>query len=194
LTATAGALRPLRRRHVQTRFSANGGKPRLWFRCTFQLTPDCTGEQTIFCSEDWRTLIPLPRTNALYHELKESHQQYEGVHDYWRDRYKVASDTLANRLKAIGLDWHRLRANVACLVDWLRIAAKAGWLDPKLAPSAQPHEGVRRKKKAGRSATLSIAKTRPPRPLYKPYGPGAVKSGRGEEKPPSRRARGAPPG
>jgi hypothetical protein len=176
----------------QTRFSANNGKPRLWFRCTFELTPDCAGEQTISCSEDWRSLIPLSRTSALYHELKESHRAYEAVHDYWRDRYKVASDTLANRPKAVGLDWHRLRANVACLIDWLRIAAKAGWLGS--ARSAVRHKGVRRQKKASQAAARSVAKTRARLGLYTPYGPGAKKSGRGEETPPSRRQRRAPPG
>jgi hypothetical protein len=69
------------------------------------------------------------RTHApLYHELKESHGTYEGVHDYWRDRYKLAADELAVRPKVVSRDWHRLRANVACLIDWLRIAAKNGWL------------------------------------------------------------------
>ena len=174
----------------QTKFSPNNGKPRLWFRCVFQLTPDCAGEQTIYCSEDWRTLIPLPRTNALYHKLKDSHQAYEGIHDYWRDRYKVASDTLANRPKTVGLDWHRLRANVACLVDWLRIAAKAGWLGS--ARTAQRPKGVRRKNDAGRKASMSVAKTRARLGLYSPYGRGAKKAGSGEETPPSRRPRGAP--
>jgi hypothetical protein len=177
----------------QTRFSTNNGKPRLWFRCTFQLTDECKkGDQTISCSEDWRTLIPLPRTNALYHELKESHKSYEGVHDYWRDRYRVAADNLANRPKAVGLGWHRLRANVACLVDWLRIAAKNGWLGS--TRSAQRHQGTRTKKDAGRKASMSLAKARAHLGLYTPYGPGAKKSGRGEETPPSRRPRGAPPG
>lgn len=177
----------------QTRFSANKGKPRLWFRCVFQLTPECaSSEQTISCGEDWRTLIPLPRTNALYHELKESHQAYEGVHDYWRDRYRVASDTLANRPKAVGLGWHRLRANIACLVDWLRIAAKNGWLGS--TRSAQRHKGTRTKQKAGRKASMSVAKTRARQGLYSPYGPGAKKLGSGEETPPSRRPGGAPPG
>jgi hypothetical protein len=176
----------------QTRFSANDGKPRLWFRCTFQLTPQCAGEQTIYCSEDWRTLVPLPRTGALYHELRGSHQPYEGVHDYWRDRYNVASDNLANRPKAVGIGWHRLRANVACLADWLRIAAKANWLGS--TRSAKRHKGVRRQKKAGHAASMSIAKTRARLGLYSPYGPGAKKTGRGEETPPSRRPRGAPPG
>jgi hypothetical protein len=48
----------------------------------------------------------------LYHELKATHRQYEGVHDYWRDRYRVAADTLANRPKVVSINWHRLRANV----------------------------------------------------------------------------------
>lgn len=146
----------------QTRFSANGGKPRLWFRCTFQLTPQCAGEQTIYCSEEWRTLIPLSRTNALYHELKESHQAYEGVHDYWRDRYRVASDTLANRPKAVGLDWHRLRANVACLIDWLRIAAKNSWLgSARSAVPAPRYPDERGRRPQGRDERGED--TRPPR-------------------------------
>jgi hypothetical protein len=171
----------------QTRFSANNGKPRLWFRCVFQLTPECAAsEQTIYCSEDWRTLIPLSRTNALYHELKESHQAYEGVHDYWRDRYRVAADTLANRPKVVSIGWHRLRANVACLVDWLRIAAKNDWLGS--TRNALRRKGTRTKKDAGRKASASVAKTRARQGLYTPYGPGAKKNG-GEETPPSRRPR-----
>jgi hypothetical protein len=176
----------------QTRFSPNNGKPRLWFRCVFQLTDECKkSEQTIYCSEEWRTLLPLPRTNAMYHELKESHQAYEGVHDYWRDRYRVAADTLANRPKAVGLGWHRLRANVACLVDWLRIGARNGWLGS--TRSTQRFKGTRTKQKAGHDASMSIAKTRARQGLYKPYGPGAKQSGRGEETPPRPRP-GAPPG
>jgi hypothetical protein len=168
------------------------GKPRLWFRCIFQGTPECTtSEQTIYCKEEWRTLLPLARTNAMYHELKESHQAYEGVHDYWRDRYRVAADTLANRPKAVGLGWHRLRANVACLVDWIRIAAKNDWLGS--VRSSQRLKGTRTKRKAGHDASMSVAKTRARQGLYKPYGKGAKKSGRGEETPPRPRP-GAPPG
>ena len=51
----------------QTRFPPDNGKPRLWFRCTFQFTPQCAGERTIPpAPEDWRTLIPLASANALY--------------------------------------------------------------------------------------------------------------------------------
>jgi hypothetical protein len=179
----------------QVRYSVNGGKPRLWFRCTFQLTRACRDEQTIYCREDWRALVPLPRTSALYHELQRAHSSYEGVHDYWRDRYRVAADNLANRPKAVGLGWHRLRASVACMIDWLRIAAKAKWLGSTRVK--QRHDGTRAFKAPGRKAVDAFAKERAELGLYKPYGPQAGKSGhKGATAPPSQRARGsgAPPG
>jgi hypothetical protein len=108
----------------QIRFSTANNHPRLWFRCMNPTEPGCEKEQTIACKTEWRSLIPLARTEGLYHELKKSHQSLEHAHDLWRDRYRVSADTLGIRPKAVGLDWHRLRANVACLIDWLRIAAK----------------------------------------------------------------------
>jgi hypothetical protein len=177
----------------QVRYSENGGKPRLWFRCTFQLTPACKDEQTIYCREDWRALIPLPRTSALYHELQKAHHSYEGVHDYWRDRYRVAADTLANRPKVVSLGWHRLRASVACLVDWIRIAAKAEWLGS--TRDKQRHGGERAFKDRGRKAADNFARERAELGLYKPYGPQASKVGHKDATaPPSQRSRGAPPG
>lgn len=102
--------------------------PRLWVRCLIGGEDGCAKDQTIGCSTDWRLLVPLWRTEGLYHKLKESHGAYEGAHDWWRDRYKVAADNLANRPKVRSIRWHRLRANVACLIDWLRICAREGWL------------------------------------------------------------------
>jgi hypothetical protein len=179
----------------QVRYSVNGDKPRLWFRCTFQLTRACRDEQTIYCHEDWRALIPLPRTSALYHELQKAHSSYEGVHDYWRDRYRVAADTLANRPKVVSLGWHRLRASVACLVDWLRIAAKAEWLGS--TREKLRHGGTRAFKDHGHKAAADFAKERAELGLYTPYDPRAKKTRRkSATAPPSRRARssGAPPG
>jgi hypothetical protein len=69
--------------------------PRIWFDCMVGATPACTKTQSISCSTDWRLLVPLWRTDALYHELKESHATYEAAHDWWRDRYKVAPTTWA---------------------------------------------------------------------------------------------------
>ena len=155
-------------------------------------TVECAKEQTISCATDWKALVPLARTEPLYHELKESHGTYEGVHDYWRDRYKVAADELGIRPKVVSRDWHRLRANVACLIDWLRIAAKNGWLGSTRA--AQRHAGERRFKERGERISSRLAKMRMRMGLAQPYGAKAVKLGLGELHPPSRRARGAPPG
>ena len=151
----------------QIKFSTAKNEPRLWFRCINPAGPDCGKEQTISCSKDWRALIPLARTEELYHELKASHKQYEAAHDRWRDRYKVAADNLGVRPKALGLDWHRLRANVACLVEWMRIAAINDWLG-----STRParRKGVRRQLKAGADAAKSLKKMRATMGLLGRYG------------------------
>lgn len=175
----------------QTRFSPNDRKPRLWFRCMGPQTPACEKEQTISCATDWRSLIPLARTDERYHELKQSHKSYEAAHDYWRDRYRVAADELANRPKVVSLDWHRLKANVACLVDWLRIAANCGWLGTTRAK--QRHPGDRKFKQDGIDAAKKLATTRRKAGLTGAYGPQAKTLGIGEAKPPSRRKPPPPP-
>jgi hypothetical protein len=178
----------------QVKFSQNNGKPRLWFRCMIGRTTDCAKDQTISCSTDWRSLIPLARTEPLYHELKESHKTYEAVHDYWRDRYRVAGDSLANRPKVVSLEWHRLRANVACLIDWLRIAKKNAWLvDPNAGRSASATYGSRRFKKRGENAANGLAKRRVRMGIAQPYGPQAAKLGIGKASLPSERYKGDPP-
>jgi hypothetical protein len=102
--------------------------PRLWVQCMAGATEECTKTQTVACSSDFRLLVPLWRTDPLYHELRESHSSYEAQHDWWRDRYKVAADDLGVRPKNRDIGWHRLRANVAALVNWLRICYREGWL------------------------------------------------------------------
>lgn len=169
----------------QTRFSPNDGKPRLWFRCIAPQTPGCEKEQTISCATDWRLLIPLARTDARYYELELSHKSYEAAHDYWRDRYRVAADELANRPKVVSLGFHRLRAHVACLVDWLRIAANCGWLGTTRAKKRHP--GTRSFKKDGVDAVKRVATARRKAGLAGAYGPQAKALGIGEAKPPSRR-------
>lgn len=177
----------------QKRFAIEKGTPYLWFQCAAPATPQCKGEQRIRCETDWRSLLPLSRLEPLYHELKASHRAYEGVHDYWRDRYRVAADTLAMRPKAVGLDWHRLRANVACLIDWLRIGAVNGWLGSVRA-AKRAKKGVRTMMDEGTRAVASLSKRRSKHGLDLPYGLQAKRLGLGEETPPSRRPRGAPPG
>ncbi len=170
-------------------------KPRLWFSCIAgTATPGCARPQTITCATDWRLLVPLARTEPLYQELRASHHPYEGVHDYWRDRYHVAADHLGNRPKAVGINWHRLRANVACLIDWLRIAPNNGWLGSTRAVRrhGQGGEAVRRCERDGKHAVSRLKKFRVAAGLMSRYGPQAMKLGLGEETPPSRRPRGAP--
>jgi hypothetical protein len=175
----------------QIRFSAANNHPRLWFRCMNPTEPGCEKEQTIACKTDWRSLIPLARTEGLYHELKKSHQSFEHAHDLWRDRYRVSADTLGIRPKAVGFDWHRLRANVACLIDWLRIAAKNGWLG--LKSSGKVLVGKRKFKSRGEKAAEELADERARIGLGRPYGAAAAAIGMGPKEPPSRRQRKPPP-
>jgi hypothetical protein len=181
----------------QTRFAIEKGKntetPYLWFKCIAPRLPECEGEQRIRCETDWRALVPLSRLNPTYHELLKSHYEYEGVHDYWRDRYRVAADNLANRPKVVSLNWHRLRANVACFIDWLRIAAVNGWLGSARS-AKRARKGVRTKIDAAAKAVTKLIKDRSNDGLDLPYGPNAAALGLGETTPPSDRTSGAPPG
>jgi len=167
----------------QTKFSTARGQPRLWFRCQRKLTDACEKDQTISCSTNWRFLVPLAQTEPLYHELAESHQTYEGVHLYWRNRYRVGSDVLANRSKRVSIGCHRLRANVACLVDWLRIAARCGWLGS--TRSKTRHPGKRKFQWHGKQKAEKLLDERGFLGLTGSYGPAAVALGFKIGKPPS---------
>ena len=159
-------------------------KPRLWARCMVAATGKCANDQTFSCSTDWRLLVPLWRTDAIYHELKQSHSSYEAVHDWWRDRSKVAADNLANRPKVRSIGWHRLRANVAALVDWLRICCREGWLGSARRNHAKP---TRSFQDHGRRAARQLAGMRLRVGIAQPYGKKAVRLNLGDEDPPSRR-------
>lgn len=74
-------------------------KPRVWFDCAVGLIAACAKTQSLSCSKDWKLLVPLWRTNPLYHELKHSHSHYEHAHNNWRSRYRVAADDLGIRPK-----------------------------------------------------------------------------------------------
>jgi hypothetical protein len=169
----------------QVKFSRSSGKPRLWFHCMLGLTEDCKKDQTISCSKDWTMLVPLAQTDPLYHELLASHKSYEAVHDYFRDRYRVGGNSVTNTPKRVSIKWHRLRANVACLIDWLKIAYRCGWLSSTL--SKKRHEGTRRFKWQGEREVGRLADSRAYSGLAGAYGPAAIKLGFLEEKPPSDR-------
>lgn len=171
------------------RFSAANDRPRIWFSCLLGATPECAREQTIRCDEDWRLLIPLWRTDPLYHELEASLGCFEGVHDWWRDRYKVGADTLACRPKAVGIGLHQLRALAAGVVEWLRICFRQGWLGSARRDRRHPR---RPRLEVGIARARSLSQSRARNGLLCPYGPRAAELALGEVVPPSRRPRGHP--
>jgi hypothetical protein len=81
------------------------------------------------------------------------------------------------RPKVVSADWHRLRANVACLIDWLRIAAKNGWLGSTRA--ARKH-GERKFQETGQRIASRLAEMRVRMGLAQPYGPKAAELGLGQ--------------
>jgi hypothetical protein len=163
-------------------------KARLWFHCVAGTTAACNKDQSLACSNDWRLLLPLWRTDPIYHDLEASHSTYERVHRHWRERYQVAGDGLANRPKRRGQAWQELRAQGALLVEWLRISWREGWLGSARRNTGQPTrygEGKRRATRLG-DFRARIGLTRP-------YGTAAEALGLGKREPPSKRAK-APPG
>ncbi|HEU4973834.1 MAG TPA: transposase [Baekduia sp.] len=163
--------------------------PRLWVRCMLGVDPGCAKDQTISLRISPRYLTSLWRTDPLYHELRASHDSYEAVHDWWRDRYRVAGTGNANRPKAIGIGGHRLRANVACLIEWLRICHREGWLG---SARRNPHDPERKGRDKAIAAAGKFADMRARMSLGAPYGEAAERLKLGDRLPPSRRPRGAP--
>ena len=147
----------------------NGGKPRAWVRCANPLkdVEACKREQTYSLLEDPINLVPLWRTDPLYHELKQSHASFEAVHDWWRDRYKVAGTGSESRPKVRGIGAHRLRANMAALIEWLRICFREGLLGSARRNHGEPE---RRHKTRGERAAESLRKMRARMGLLTPYG------------------------
>ena len=165
------------------RFSKNAGRPRIWFDCMIGATLDCTRTQSISCSTDWRSLIALWRTEPLYHELRQSHNRYEAVHDWWRDRYSVGADTLANRPKMRGIGAHKLRASAAMLIEWIRICTIEGWLG---SPRRNHNSPTRTYRDAAHGAATDLLNMRARIGLHAAYGPRAAALGLGPNSPPSR--------
>jgi hypothetical protein len=163
--------------------------PRLWAQCMLGIEPGCAKAQTISCNTDWRALVSLWRTDPVYHELKESHSSYEAVHDWWRDRYKVAADDIGIRPKVRSIGWHRLRANVAALVEWLRICSCEGWLGSARRNHGEAGRGFQ---DTGERIAARLAVMRVRMGIARAYGEKAVQLELGYRTPPSRRLRGSP--
>lgn len=160
------------------------GNPRIYFNCLYTPTDDCQHEQPIACSENWRLLTPLQRTDPLYQELRSTLGTFEFQHDYWRDRYRVSAATLAGRPKAVGIGWHKLRALAASVVEWLRICHREGWLGSARRNDRHP---ARRTEQLGIQAARELLGLRIQAGLMACYGPAAARLGLGDATPQSRR-------
>lgn len=163
------------------RFHENGGKPRTWFHCIDEQTTKCLKDQSISCSVDWRLLVPLWRTDDIYHELRASHSQYERGQHHWRQRYLVAGDDRVTRPKRRGLGWQRLRAAAALNCEWIRILHREGWLGSARTNRHQPERDDR----AGRRNAARLVGFRHKVGLDRPYGPKAHRLGIGPLQPPT---------
>ena len=80
------------------------------------------------CSAQYRMLLPLWRTSETYLTLRHTHDATSACTGNWRDRYRVGADHHALRPKRRGLEWQRLRAKAALLIEWLFICSREGWL------------------------------------------------------------------
>jgi hypothetical protein len=102
--------------------------PRLLFACAVGCTDAKGKRMSINCDKKWRLLVPLWRNTEAYMALRDSHQEYEAVHRYWRQRYRVGGNDFYGRPKRIGAQWQQLRASAALLSEWLKICWREGWL------------------------------------------------------------------
>jgi hypothetical protein len=145
--------------------------PRLWFRCMLVAKEECRGDQSIACAADWRALVPLWRDDPVYLELRRSHKSYEAVHDYWRDRYRVAAADIGQRPKRTGLEWQQLRANAALLIEWIRISHLHGWLGTGRRPCR-----INSSLSRGNEAAEGLRQFRSQIGLMQPYGKAAAET------------------
>ena len=152
--------------------------PRLWFVCSRGTTESCRGEngtnreQTISCSKDWRTLLPLWRNDPLYHQLKESHDTHERGHHLRRTRFLVGGDNCSSRPKRMGIGWQNLRAQAARFIEWLAICDWNGWFPDghAVAPSELRASGSH-----GRRAYRGLMRSRAVTGIDRPYGEEAAR-------------------
>jgi hypothetical protein len=130
-------------------------------------------------------LLPLWRTDEIYMTLRNSGEQFEAVHDYWRDRYLVGGKDVNTRPRRIGKHWQQLRANAALLIEWLRICIREGWLGSARRNKHKPFKTDA----YGAEAVTKLVKFRRRISLLQPYGPKAHALGVGNLLPPSQRTR-----
>jgi hypothetical protein len=123
-------------------------------------------------------------TISPYLALRDSHSEYERVHQHWRDRYCVGADNKSSRPRRPGAQWQQLRASAALLIEWLRICSREGWLGSARRNTKSAVVREARDKRDRFRATRRL------QGLDLPYGIVAERLGIGQADPPS--ARGKP--
>lgn len=111
------------------RFSTDGGG-RTWFDCSNPTTPACNKTQTIYSSREPRRLLPIWRTSPTYGLLMEHGQQFERVHKEHRERFRSGGKHFIERVRMMGQSCLQLRATAACVIEWLLVLDRQGWLNP----------------------------------------------------------------
>jgi hypothetical protein len=101
-------------------------KGRLWVKYKLPQTPNCQLRQPLNCITNYRVYLPLQRDEEAYGALRQSHSNYEHKHRDVRIQYLVGPDCLALRPKRPGIACQQLRANVALIIEWLRVMLRWG--------------------------------------------------------------------
>lgn len=122
-------------------------KPVLRFTCALPSTPECLGEQSISPAKAWKRLLPIWRTHDTYQELRQTHQQYERVHEHLRSAYSVGPDATTNRPRRVGLGCQQLRATSALIIDWYRFCTMHGWFGTPRRVTRKPIRRFARREK-----------------------------------------------
>lgn len=151
------------------------GDPRLTYRCVLGWTADCQAKlQTISCRREYRALLPIARTERVFHDLLASHSHFEGIFDSWRDRYAVSGTSNATRSKRrASIAAQKLRGAAALLAEWFRICLRMGYIGnhTKLNPH-QPEERT-----TGARRLVKVRDYRDRHGLNLPIGPAAATLG-----------------
>lgn len=102
---------------------------RVMFQCpNHETNAGCAGERAIRCETAPLHLLPIPTDHQTYVALHRAHFDKEVAHHLARQRFCVGSNALPHRTMAKGLQVLQFRANVAVLVEWLRVHIRMGWI------------------------------------------------------------------
>lgn len=148
------------------------GDPRIAYRCALGWTAECKNKmQTISCTREYRALLPIGRREAVFHDMLQSHSQFEGVFDAWRDRYAVSGTSNATRSKRrCSIPAQQLRGAAALLAEWFRICVRMGYIGNHARRN--PHQPVQRTR--GVPRRIKLREYRHREQLDLPMGPASL--------------------